>query len=326
MPLWLMRQAGRYLPEYRTLRAKAENFLKLCLTPDWAAEITLQPLRRFDFDAAIVFADILLVPLALGANLNFQEGEGPLLEKVENTADLDRLVYDDRKIGAVYETLGIVKPELSLHTTLIGFCGAPWTVACYMIDGSSRDLFQKAKAWSKERPKELQRLIDIVSEASVAYLSGQVKAGAEAVQVFDSWAGLLEGEDFIRWVVEPTRRLVAMFKALHPDVPVIGFPRGAGSRYAAYAQMTGIDALSIDQSVPVAAARKDLQRRVPLQGNLDPGLLVEGGEAMIRAARTIMDKLGPRHVMNLGHGVLPQTPLDNVYRLVECVREYGAGR
>ena len=321
-PVWLMRQAGRYLPEYRALRAEAKGFLKLCLTPDYATEITLQPIRRFDFDAAILFADILLVPMALGQGLSFQEGEGPVLVTGEAQSFLNGLSYDTDKLKPVYETLRRVKKELPPLTTLIGFCGSPWTVACYMIDGTSKQGFSKAKQWAAEQPDKLQRLIDILIDASEKYLSAQIEAGAEALQLFDSWAGLLSGEDFKRWVVAPTRTLVARMKARYPHVPIIGFPREAGDGYAPYVRETGVDGMSIDQSLNLDIAKRDLQSVKPLQGNLAPELLVAGGDAMKNQLAKIMKTFGPNHIVNLGHGVVPQTPPEHVAELVKFVREF----
>jgi uroporphyrinogen decarboxylase len=321
-PVWLMRQAGRYLPEYRDLRAKAKNFLNMCLTPEMATEITLQPIRRFNMDAAILFADILLIPYALGVSLEFRESEGPVLEAIKDSTDMSKLKYDDQKLLAVYETLNCAKKELPAHTTLIGFCGAPWTVACYMIDGNSRANFTEAKKWVQQKPDELDRLINILIEASLIYLSRQIDAGAEVIQIFDSWAGLLHERDFRRFVIQPTQKLVAQLKAKYPHVPVIGFPREAGKGYVSYIRETGVDAMSLDQNMDLDFAKHALQSVRPLQGNLDPVLLVEGGDAMINGLRAIMDLLGPQHIVNLGHGVVPQTPPEHVAQMVEFVQQY----
>lgn len=321
-PVWLMRQAGRYLPEYRDLRAKAKNFLNLCLTPEWATEITLQPIRRFDMDAAILFADILLVPYALGQKLDYREGEGPVLQTVTSANDIDRMVYNDAMVKAVYETVTSVKSKLPALTTLIGFCGAPWTVACYMIDGNSKNDFSLAKTWASQQPELLASLIDRLIDASVTYLSHQIDAGAEALQIFDSWAGLLDGPEFRRFVIEPTARLVSRLKALYPHIPIIGFPREAGENYGAYVRETGVDGMSIDQKVDVAVAKRDLQAVKPLQGNLPPELLVAGGDAMKTSLKKIMDTFGTRHIVNLGHGVVPETPPEHVADLVRTVRDF----
>jgi uroporphyrinogen decarboxylase len=323
-PVWLMRQAGRYLPEYRDLRAKAENFLNLCLTPAWAGEITMQPVRRFDFDAAILFADILLIPFALGQKLEFPEGEGPALETVDDEKGIARLNYDDRKLLPVYETLDGVKSQLREKTTLIGFCGAPWTVACYMIDGNSRANFAKARSWVKEQPESLAKLVDILVSASEDYLSRQIEAGAEALQIFDSWAGLLSAEDFRRWVIEPTQKLATRMKSRYPHIPIIGFPREAGDSYRPYILETGLDAVSIDQHVDLDYATRELQTVKPLQGNLDPELLLKGGADMKAGLGKIMNTFGNKHIINLGHGVLPQTPPEHVAELVKFARNFKA--
>lgn len=322
IPVWIMRQAGRYLPEYRELRAKAENFLNLCLTPEWAAEITLQPIRRFDFDAAILFADILLVPYALGQKLEFREGEGPVLESITNENSITKLSYDKTKLEPVFETIIRVRKNLNSQTTLIGFCGGLWTVACYMIGGNSRNGFSEAKYWASAQPEALEKLIDILLDASESYLSSQIEAGAEVIQIFDSWAGLLEGEAFERWVIAPTRELVSRMKAKYPHIPIIGFPREAGKGCRNYILETGVDAVSIDQHVDLAYARDQLQTVKPLQGNLDPALVVKGGEPMKAGIQKILATLGPNHIFNLGHGIVPETPLENVAELVRIVREF----
>ncbi len=321
VPIWLMRQAGRYLPEYRALRAEAGGFLHLCLTPRWAADITLQPIRRFDFDAAILFADILLIPYALGRGLEFKEGEGPVLQTVKDLKDIGSLKYDQTKLHPVFETVSLVKNDLPKKTTLIGFCGSLWTVACYMIDGNSKGNFVEARLWAREKPEQLQKLIDILAEASLDYLSAQIEAGAEVIQIFDSWAGLLEGDLFDRWVISPTRKLVAKFKERHPHVPIIGFPREAGKKHRDYITKTGVDCMSLDQSVDLAYA-KELQAIKPVQGNLDPAVLVRGGDEMKMAAEKILNTLGPKHIFNLGHGVVPETPPEHVAELVKIVRDW----
>jgi uroporphyrinogen decarboxylase len=320
IPVWLMRQAGRYLPEYRKLRATAGNFLDLCLNPELAAEITLQPVRRFNFDAAILFADILLVPMALGQKLEFREGEGPRLDPMDEKK-LAGLSLDGKKLMPVYETLKRVKSELPDDVALIGFCGAPWTVAAYMIDGTGENNFARAKSWTRE-PAALAALTEMLIDASADYLSRQIEAGAGVVQVFDSWAGVLKGGDFRRWVIQPTRKLVARVRKNHPHIPIIGFPRAAGAHYRNYFRETGVDALGIDQHVGLDEA-KILQKTGPLQGNLDPALLVEGGERMRAALEEIVKNLGPTHVVNLGHGVLPETPVGHVAELVRIVRGFG---
>ncbi len=323
MPIWLMRQAGRYLPEYRNLRAKAKDFLNLCLTPEWAAEITLQPIDRFGFDAAILFADILLVPMALGQKLEFKEGEGPVLHPVTNEKDIDALFYNNEKVLPVYEAIVRIKDRLPAHTAFIGFCGSPWTVACYMIDGRGKTGFTQALLWAKQKPQLLEKLINRLIDASEIYLSEQVSAGVEVLQLFDSWSGLLSGDDFNRWVVRPTQELVKRLKAKFPHIPIIGFPREAGAGYVDYLTHTGVDAVGIDQGVNLDTA-KQWQKIKPLQGNLDPEILVRGGKEMLLAVEKIITTLGPRHIFNLGHGVVPQTPPEHVAELVKFVREFKA--
>ncbi|MER2519857.1 MAG: uroporphyrinogen decarboxylase [Bdellovibrionales bacterium] len=320
-PVWLMRQAGRYLPEYRALRSQAKNFLDLCLTPQLASAITLQPIERYHFDAAIMFADILLIPYALGQDLTFHEGEGPRLPGLESAAALAKLSYAPERLAPVGETLQRVRERLPDDVALIGFCGAPWTVACYMIDGSSHTGFSHTLRWANSLKYDLNKLIQIIVEASESYLCKQIEAGAEALQIFDSWAGLLEGEMFAQAVIEPTKELVRRVKARHPHIPIIGFPRQASlTDYAAYARETGVDAVSLDQSVPLVYARDKLQTMKPVQGNLSPDLLVRGGAPMREALDVLYKTLGPEHIINLGHGVLPATPPEHVAELVDWVR------
>ena len=323
MPIWLMRQAGRYLPEYRAIREKAGSFLDLCLSPDLASEITLQPIRRFGFDAAIMFADILLVPLALGRRPVFKEGEHPKIEPVRDDKSLGKLRWKIEVLAPVFETLRRMENELPESVTRIGFAGGLWTVAGYMIDGNSATSFNTALAKTGEDTAFLTRLFDILHDATVEYLGRQIEAGAEVLQIFDSWAGLLQGQNFKRWVIEPTRQLVDSIKKEYPAVPIIGFPRGARpDDYKAYLEQTGVDALSLDTDISLSFARNELQPLKPLQGNLDPKLLVEGGDKMRRAVDDIIATMGPRHIMNLGHGVLPETPPEHVTRLVEQVRTW----
>lgn len=322
-PIWLMRQAGRYLPEYREIRSKAGSFLDLCLTPELAAEVTLQPLRRFDLDAAIVFADILIVPYGLGQKVEFIEGEGPWLEPLE---DVRRL--DDRGIAGrfapVYETVSRVSAALPAGIPLIGFCGAPWTVATYMLEGGGSKDQTAARLFAYRAPESFEVLIGILVETSARYLLGQIEAGAKAVQIFDSWAGSLADDEFERWCIAPTARLIARVKADAPDVPVIGFPRGAGVKAADYAKATGIDALGCDTSQPLRFIKSALQTVCPVQGNLDPVLLLAGGAALDRRVEEILATLsGGPFVFNLGHGILPETPIEHVSRLVALVKGSG---
>jgi len=322
-PLWLMRQAGRYLPEYRAVRAEAKDFLSLCFTPDLAVEVTLQPVRRFGFDAAILFSDILVVPHGLGQCVWFEENVGPRLEPVRSVKDLAVLsgagLVD--RLAPVFETLRLLRTALPPETALIGFAGAPWTVASYMIEGGSSRDFTEIKAWAYGDPDGFQALIDLLTEATGDYLIAQVEAGAEVLQLFDTWAGLLPAEQLRRWCLEPAAKIVGRLKRHRADLPVILFPRGAGLLYQAFAEIGGVTALSLDSTVPLDWARDTLQRQVVPQGNLDPMMLVVGGRAQRDATSRILDSLatGP-FVFNLGHGILPQTPPDHVAALVEQVR------
>ncbi|GGB46581.1 uroporphyrinogen decarboxylase [Tistrella bauzanensis] len=329
-PIWLMRQAGRYLPEYRALRAQANGFLDLCYTPDFATEVTLQPLRRFDLDAAILFSDILVVPHGLGQTVWFVEGEGPKLEPLTGTAALDALdlAAMAEKLKPVYETAARVKAALPAGKALIGFAGAPWTVATYMLEGGSSRDFLKAKRWAYGDPDGFQRLIDLLVDATVQHLEAQIAAGAEAVQIFDSWAGALDEEAFERWTVAPIRAIASRIRANHPDVPITGFPNRAGTLYESFALHAGVDAVSVDPTWTVEAIARRLRPHVAVQGNLDPGRLVAGGPDMIRRVRAICDRLAPMggFVFNLGHGVLPSTNPDHVAQVVEAVRAADADR
>ena len=327
-PVWLMRQAGRYLPEYRALRAKADGFLDLCYTPDYAVEVTLQPIRRYGFDAAILFSDILVVPHALGQKVWFEEGVGPRLEALEQPGDIDRLVPENLHNGLapVYETVTRLRRELPAETTLIGFAGAPWTVASYMLEGGSSKDFAAGKRWAYGAPEAMQRLIDLLVSATGDYLIAQIDAGAEVVQIFDSWAGVWPEAHLRRWCLEPAKALVRRLKAERPGVPVIVFPRGAGVLYQAYADDCGATALGLDTTVPLGWARDCLQPKACLQGNLDPLLLVAGGDALRQGVRTILETLGKGpFVFNLGHGIVPQTPPEHVAQLMEQIRGWPEG-
>ena len=327
-PIWLMRQAGRYLPEYRELRAKAGSFLKLCYSPTLAAEVTLQPIRRFGFDAAIIFSDILVVPHALGQHLDFKEGEGPRLEPIGSAADLVRLNprSTTEKFGSIYETVARVRDGLPPDTALIGFCGAPWTVATYMVAGEGSTDQSAARLWAYRDPVGFARLIDLVTDVSIEYLSGQILAGADVVQIFDSWAGSLPHDELEKWVIAPTRKMVSTLRQRHPEVPIIGFPRGAGVHVPHYIDETGIDGIGCDTTMPLPELKDRIaDLGVVMQGNLDPLLLVVGGEAMERRVTEILDEAsGAPFIFNLGHGIVPQTPPSHVARLVELVRKRGA--
>lgn len=327
-PIWLMRQAGRYLPEYRALRARCGSFLDLCYAPEMAAEATLQPIRRFALDAAIIFSDILVIPHALGQEVAFEAGEGPKLAPLRSTADLAALspARMIEKLEPVYAALRITAVALDTRTALIGFAGAPWTLASYMIEGGSSRDFIAIKTWAYGDPDGFQRLIDLLSDAVIEHLAAQVAAGAEAVQLFESWASALSAAEFLRWSVAPARRIVEGLRRRGITVPVIGFPRAAGFGIAAYARDSGLDAIGLDPSVPLADAQA-VQQLAAVQGNLDPVLLLAGGKAMRMAATAILDALGRGpFVFNLGHGVLPATPPEHVAELVALVRAWRPAR
>jgi uroporphyrinogen decarboxylase len=322
-PLWLMRQAGRYLPEYRALREKAGGFLDLCFDPQRAAEITLQPVRRFGFDAAILFSDILVVPHALGQRVSFVEGEGPRLEALDKPAALMalRAEIDHAVLAPVYETIARVRQDLPPAVALLGFCGAPWTLATYMIAGQGTQDQSPARLFAYQHPQAFAMLIDLLVDASASYLVRQFKAGVNAVQIFDTWAGILPVGEFERWCVRPQARIVEKLRAEIPGARVIGFPRGAGTGLGRYLDAVAVDAIGLDWMIELEFARSVIQKRSPVQGNLDPLALLAGGEALDRSIDAIMAALsaGP-FIFNLGHGVLPQTPLRHVERLVERVR------
>jgi uroporphyrinogen decarboxylase len=321
-PIWLMRQAGRYLPEYRALRRRAGSFLEFCYSPELAAEATLQPVRRYGFDAAILFSDILVIPDALGCAVAFEPGAGPRLEPVRDEAATGRLRRDRvlQHLAPVYEAIRQVRRSLPAEVALIGFAGAPWTLAAYMIEGAPSSEFHAARAFALGRPAAFATLIAVLSEAIVEHLDAQIAAGADAVQLFDSWAGALSEPEFERWCQAPARDIVSRLKARHPEVPIIAFPRGAGVRYQSYAEAVPVDGLSLDTTVPLAWAREALPD-VCLQGNLDPAALLAGGEVACREAGRIVAILGQRpFVFNLGHGVLPQTDPAAVAALVDHVK------
>lgn len=320
-PIWMMRQAGRYLPEYRETRAKAGSFLDLCYNPDMAVEVTLQPIRRFGFDASIMFSDILVVPHALGRDLRFEEGRGPLMTPmaVDDVDKLDGSAFHVN-LGAVYEVLGRLREELPKETTLIGFCGAPWTLATYMIAGHGTTDQAPARVFAYRHPEAMDRLLGELARWCGEYLVKQIDAGADCVQIFDSWAGVLDDAGFERFCVKPTRTIVDAVKAVHPDTPIIGFPRGAGQFYSDYRQSAGVDAIGCDWTVPVNAMRS-LQAHGAVQGNLDPLRLVVGGRALDEGVDRILEGLsdGP-HVFNLGHGITPETPIAHVEQMINRVR------
>ena len=323
-PIWMMRQAGRYLPEYRATRAQAGDFLSLCYNSDLAAEVTLQPIRRYGFDAAILFADILLLPQALGADLWFEAGEGPRLSTITTMAGVQALKPRDaihETLAPIYETVRILARDLPKETTLIGFAGAPWTVATYMIAGRGTKDQGPAHALKSADRATFTALIDLITEATIDYLSMQVQAGAEVVKLFDSWAGSLKGQDFTDFAVKPAARIIAALKAKHPGLPVIAFPREAGEGYIGFAAATGADCVAIDNSVTPEWAAAHVQVSGCVQGNLAPHHMVTGGQDLIDATRRVVDALrnGP-HIFNLGHGITPDANPDNVTLMVETVR------
>ncbi|WP_265502545.1 uroporphyrinogen decarboxylase [Paracoccus beibuensis] len=323
-PIWMMRQAGRYLPEYRATRAQAGDFLSLCYNPELAAEVTLQPIRRYGFDAAILFADILLVPQALGADLWFVTGEGPRLSTITSAADMARLKPADQideRLSPVYQTLRILSAELPRETTLIGFAGAPWTVATYMVAGRGTKDQGPAHALKDSDRETFTRLIDLITDATIHYLSRQIEAGAEVVKLFDSWAGSLQGDDFDDFALAPARRIIGALKERHPTVPIIAFPREAGGRYAGFARATGADCVALDNSVPADWAAEHVQIDGCVQGNLDPRHMVTGGRELVAEAQRITRAFsnGP-HIFNLGHGITPDADPDNVARMIDAVR------
>ncbi len=327
-PIWVMRQAGRYLPEYRAVREKAGSFLKLCYNPELACEVTLQPLRRYDFDAAILFSDILVVPQAMGLALDFKEGEGPILETVNSSAGVARLRSSGsfEEFEKVWETVGLVKTNLDADKTLIGFCGAPWTVVSYMIEGGSSDR-KRALAVAMEQPVWYSELIDKVVECSIFYLLGQIKAGAETVQIFDSWAGDLPPGWLQRLVVEPVKRIVDGVRSVHPNFPIIVFARGVGDQHAAIAEGTSASAIGVEEDCKLSEVLGTLPSSVAVQGNLAPGLLLGDRDGLRRGVAAVLDGVPmARHIFNLGHGITPQVDPNMVSELVRAVRDFDAGR
>lgn len=320
-PIWLMRQAGRYLAEYRAVRAKAGSFLNLCYNPELAAEVTLQPIRRYGFDASILFADILLLPNAMGQKLDYREGEGPVLEPLRSVEALKALGEPDihKVLAPVYETVRLLRRDLPAECTLIGFAGAPWTVATYMVEGRGGNEQAAAKTWAYQDPDGFQILIDRLVQTTIDYLSRQIDAGAEVVQIFDTWAGALPEADFRRWCVEPVRQIAQAIRQKYPAVPVIAFPRGAGMNYPLFAEFC--QGVSLDTSVPLHWAATALQGKLAVQGNLDPRYVVAGGGAMQRETLRLLNGLGHGpYVFNLGHGIVPETPPDHVAALVNTVK------
>lgn len=323
-PIWMMRQAGRYLPEYRLIRASSPNFLELCYSPKKAADITLQPIGRFDFDAAIIFADILLVADSLGTKVEFKNGDGPVLSPIRNKQELSTLKINPRcpKLSKIGETVSLVKSRLGADKDLIGFIGAPWSVAAYMVEGGTRSKFELIKSYLYKDAEFLSELIDIITEQSINYLKMQIDAGCTVVKIFDSWAGVLPVDEFYKFSILPTAKIVSSIKSYRSDVSIIGFPREAGYMYEDYIKQTGIDIIAFDSKVPLQVAHK-WQDELPVQGNLDPSVLMGSREVIAEKLDKIMDNLaGKRFIFNLGHGIVPGTPIENVGFTVDYIRNY----
>ena len=324
-PIWMMRQAGRYLPEYREVRARAGGFLDLCFNPEFAAEVTLQPIRRFAFDAAIIFSDILVIPYALGRSVRFEAGEGPRLDPLDTPDKVGTLTSsgDMTKLEPVFEALRKVRRELDPKIALIGFCGAPWTVATYMVAGQGTPDQAPARMMAYRHPEAFTKIIDTIVENSIEYLIGQLKAGADVLQIFDTWAGVLPPREFQRWSVEPTKRIVEGVRKHAPGAKIIGFPRGAGALLPGYVEATGVDAVSIDWAAEPSLIRDKVQNLVAVQGNLDPLVLIAGGEALDRAIDDVLANFaGGRLIFNLGHGIQPETPIAHVEQMVKRVKAH----
>lgn len=325
-PVWLMRQAGRYLPEYRAVRARGGSFLDLCYSPEQAAEVTLQPIQRFDFDASILFSDILVIPDALGQQVWFEEKLGPMLSPViQKRSDLELLDIDRavERLKPIYETVRLLRQRLPEHVCLIGFAGAPWTVATYMVAGAGSKDQASARLWAYRDPEGFRVLINILVDITSKYLIGQVQAGAEVLQIFDTWAGSLPEPEFREWCIKPTKEIIRRVKMVFPDISIIGFPKGAGFLYRDYAIDTHIDGISMDTALSLEYAHKELQPMITIQGNLDPLLLVMGGKSMLVEAERILRLMGNRRfIFNLGHGIVPETPPENVMELVEFIKQW----
>tara|TARA_B100001123_G_scaffold262990_1_gene292863 strand:- start:1641 stop:2693 length:1053 start_codon:yes stop_codon:yes gene_type:complete len=325
-PIWLMRQAGRYLPEYRDLRQQAKTFIDFCHSPELAVKASLQPLERFNFDAAILFADILLIPEAMGQKVVFQETKGPVLQPLNNRSDIDGL-YDfnaDQRLSNVIKTVQNLRLSLDSRQTLIGFAGGVWTVAAYMIQGHGKTDFSRALEWVEHRPNDLKLLINRLVEVTSRYLIAQAKAGADVLQIFDSWAGLLNNDAYERWCIAPTLKIIKAVREAVPNVPIIGFPRGNTEMLIPYILKTGVDGISLDSNVEPLWAVEHIPEGCVVQGNLDPQVLVAGGERLIKKVKELLLAFEKRpYIFNLGHGIVPETPLENVAKLVTVVREMG---
>ncbi len=324
-PVWMMRQAGRYLSEYREVRAQVPEFLNFCYDVDRATEVTLQPIRKFGFDAAILFSDIFVVPDAIGYPVRFEEGQGPVLEPLNE--DLVQALDQDRAedhLAPVMAILARLRNELPDKTTLLGFCGAPWTVACYAVAGHTTPDQTAARIGAFEQPDLMDALVDQLVTASISYLARQLNSGADALQIFDTWAGVLDETGFERWCLEPTRRIVEGVRKVHPGALIIGFPKGSAGRLEKYVEVTGVNAVGLDWSAPFAIAKRLQEKGIPVQGNLDPMRLIAGGDALNEGVDRILDELGQGPlVFNLGHGITPQTPVNHVMQMIERVRNAG---
>lgn len=325
IPCWMMRQAGRYLSEYKKLREKSLNFINFCLNPEYASEACLQPMRRFDLDATIVFSDILIVPHALGCDVDFEDG--PKMSIIDNDRALSRLSFDrfEKKSSPVGETVIRLSEEfINTEKSVIGFCGSPWTVACYMVDGKGVRDFPKTRFKALKHPVFFSELITMLVEASIRYLHMQIKNGADVIKLFDSWAGILEEEEFDRWVIDPTKRIIEGVRKLHKGFPVIGFPKGSGFLYKKYAEETGVTAVAFDSQTPLDWVKRSLQPMLPVQGNLDPMILKIGGERLERATDRILEKMTkhPGFIFNLGHGIDKDTPINHVEQLIRHIRNF----
>lgn len=321
VPIWLMRQAGRYLEEYRQVRNTTNSFLEFCYNPEKAAEVTLQPIRRFDFDASIIFSDILVIPDALGVDVSFQTGEGPVLGKI-NASGINKLRYDENRLKPVYEAIKMVRHSLPSEKSLIGFAGAPWTLSTYMVEGGGSKDFHNVKSWAYSDSKSFSKLIYILADSVIEHAYAQIEAGVNIFQIFDSWAGTVaSGDEFTKWVIEPTAYIVTKIKEKYPSVPIIGFPRGAGVAYVDYANKTGVDSISVDYNMPIEWIADNVD--IAIQGNLDPMLLKNNHEGALLQANKILNIMrGHKFIFNLGHGILPETPVENVMALVKCVKEW----
>ena len=318
-PVWFMRQAGRYLPEYKKVRATTNSFLEFCYNPELASKVTMQPIDRFDFDAAIIFSDILVIPDALGQQVEFIKGQGPVLQPIKD--GVDGLNFNKEKLDPVYEAIKLTRSELSTDKSLIGFAGSPWTLATYMIEGKGSRDFASVRQLAYEDEGYFSEIIDILVDSVSQHLIGQVNAGVDVLQLFDSWSGVLPWNQFEKWVISPTAKIVEKVKSIHPEIPIIGFPKGCGTFYPDYAKDTGVDAVSFDFCVRPKWVKDNIN--IPVQGNLDPILLASDKEAAMREAKTILDVMADQpFIFNLGHGILPHTPIENVESIVNLVKNY----